>query len=245
MCVELNPLSVRIAQAVIEKFVAAGAIADGQVTVREGNALHEAVPRPNSVDLFISETLGAGLLDERGPEIFSRFASCIKREGGSTIPHRVKLSATLVPTNQGISHAKEGKPAVRYPSFVINTNGTELPVIPTEEWVPLEKGKEIPLTQIPKRVEGSINLPADIAIAAFDKNYTLAVCAEFVIDQDGVEVAARYETFITSPTTVGLVVVPSELQNEDPASLEVRFSFDPGKDSRESSYIEVARKGHV
>ncbi|MDO8513998.1 MAG: hypothetical protein Q7S50_00465 [bacterium] len=246
-CIELNPLSARIAQAIVDKFVANGSIAAGQILVKSGDALTEPLPPEGSIDLFISETLGAGLMDEPGPDIFSRFAPCINRDRGSTIPYRAKLSAAVVPVNKGISHGKDGRKITRYPNFVLNTNGTELPVVPAGEWVPLEGGKELPLTDIPKCINGVIDLPSGLSRAEFDGNYDVAISTEFVINQDRREAVARYETFITSPVMlgVGFVTIPQKLQKSALASLRIKFSFVPGGNSRLASKVEVVRRGDI
>lgn len=243
---EINPLSARIAQAVVGKFVASGAIAENQVYIREGNALHEAVPPKGSVDLFISETLGAGLLDERAPAIFSRYASCVNTQRGSTIPYRAKLSASLVPINQGVSFDEDGKTTSRY-EFIINTNGREWPVVPAHAWSLLENGREIPLTEIPSKITGTLPVPADLSAEAFNLNYAVAISTELIIDRSGSEVATRYETFVTTPVLLGdgIVSVPRGLKDTEPGSLEVRFSFQPGAPSNEKSLVEVVRRAGV
>src|SRR3989338_7142193 len=243
ICLELNPLSARIAQAIVDKFVADSSIAPGQVIIKEGDALSQPLPPEGSIDLFISETLGAGLLDEQGPAIFSRYAKSINQERGSTIPYRAKLSAALVPVNKGVLHTREGIRVEKY-QFVINANGAELPILPAQEWKQLEGGRELPLTHIPDQIEGTIDLPRLLNISAFDMNYGVQVCTEFVIDRQGLQVLTRYETFITSPMPLGMgvVTVPDELKEAKPASLLIKFSFVPGSDSRKASKVEVVRK---
>ena len=152
----------------------------------------------------------------------------------------------LAPIDQGISHSVDGAKVAKYPTFIINANGTELPVIPSQEWTPIAGDREMPLTDIPDHIEGVINIPAGLTLAEFDKNYDIAVCAEYVIDREGHEVAARYETHITSPISLGqgFVVVPDELKNADPATLQIRFSFVPGTDSR-TAEVEVVRKDDI
>ena len=227
----------------MDKFVADSSIAPGQVIIKEGDALSQPLPPEGSIDLFISETLGAGLLDEQGPAIFSRYAKSINQERGSTIPYRAKLSAALVPVNKGVLHTREGIRVEKYP-FVINANGVELPILPAQEWKPLEDGRDLPLTHIPAQIEGTIDLPRLLNISAFDMNYGVQVCTEFVIDRQGLQVLTRYETFITSPMPlgVGVVTVPDELKEAKPASLKIKFSFIPGSDSRKASKVEVVRK---
>jgi hypothetical protein len=130
---------------------------------------------------------------------------------------------------------------------VINTNGQILAAVPAHEWVPLEHNREIALTDIPSTIRGALEIPAGIPLARFNGNYGLDVAAELIVDHGGAYVATRYETFVTSPAALntGIIVVPKELMNEDPASLEVRFEFEPGGNSRSGTGVRVVKKGSV
>jgi hypothetical protein len=242
-CLELHPLSAAIARATVQKFEERGVISKGQITIKEGDALLETLPEEGSIDIFISETLGAGLLDEVGPQIFRRYAPSVKA-GGASIPARVKLYAAFVPTNLGVSFDKDtGKHDAKYP-FVLNTNGDEVPVLPREEWRDLYGGKEISLGELPKKVEASIAIPQGLKSEDLHNRYSLEVSAEYIIDTAGIEVATRYETFITTPTGLGdgLVSIPEDLLRKSSRALAVKFAFSPGQPSNQAK-VEVVERG--
>ena len=155
--------------------------------------MKEALPLEGSIDLFMSETMGAGSMDEFGPGIFSRYAPCINRLRGSTIPYRARLSAAVVPLNQGVSHAPNGSWVAKY-NFVINANGIEIPVIPEEEWKPLQRGMEIPVTDFPSRVDGELKVPADVTVGDFNMNYAVAVISDYTVNKGVIKLGQNPES---------------------------------------------------
>jgi len=240
---EINPLSARIAQALINKFVERGNLQAGQVKIMEADALEHPLPPKGSIDLLVSDTFGAGLMDEKGTELIARYAPLVNSTQGAIIPHRAKLAATVWPLDIGITHDNTGKRVSKYSRFVLNPNGQLMAVIPRNEWSDLEGGREMPIEEIPREIKGTLNFPANVSAVDFNRNYGVAVASEFILDSDGKNGLSRYESHVTSPALLGsgVVTVPENLKGEDPSRLAISFALAPGTDSR-TARAEVVRK---
>ncbi len=243
-CIEINPLSAKIAERIVHKLELSGQIKKDQITITIGNALNADLPELGSVDILVSETVGPGLMDEQVTKILPRYARCLNEEKGTAIPARARISAALTPNDKGIS----AKSRTSKYELVLNTDGEYIPIQPDNDWHAL---MDADLTKPLPVISGTISYPAHISPRELHNNYSLCIAAELVLDQKGPikngkgrRILSRYQSRPTSPASLGLVSVPAELMDEDPKNLEIRFQYEPGSrsDIMANNRVSVERK---
>ena len=219
-CIEINPLSAKIADLVIKKLRL-----EDRITIQFGNALDPAMlPKAGeTIDVLFSETAGVGLMDEQLTKILPRYARYLTPDKGVAIPQDVRLSAALVPNNKGITQSpRENK----YP-LILDTRGEYMPRIPASEWKTI---MEADLTEVIAKVIGTIEIPDDVTPQKLDEEYMVGVAAEFFLAPQKKRILERYRTVPTSPALL-TIHVPEELKEEDPRKLEIRIEYAPGSRS--------------
>ena len=200
------------------------------ISVRTGDALDASSvsdPEDTSIDMIITETYGPGLFDEKALQISSRFSKFLSPTG-ETIPRATTIRATLMPVNKGVSF-EGGVRRGLYDKIMLNVDGTDLPVIPDDDWSIVEQGTiDMKDAAKIKKISGSIPLPKGISLEKFNMNYLLLICIEL---QLSTQTLAQYQTFCTFPIRLDFIRVPPELKDKNPEDLEVRYEFEPGSDS--------------
>jgi hypothetical protein len=90
--IELNPLSVAIARSIVSALEL-----DNRITIIEANAITHKPKAP--IDLLVSETISAGLLNEPVVQVMSNLSQYLSAHG-EIVPHKIDLHLGVFPTSQ-------------------------------------------------------------------------------------------------------------------------------------------------
>ena len=236
-CIEINPLSANIARKLVAKLGL-----QNQIEIHQGDAMEFIVPEDEKIDLLISETIGAGFLDEQMTSIMPQFGKHLS-DKGTSIPARANIAAAVTPIDRGVRVAG-GVSTGYYDAYILNTNSAFLPRLDRKEWRTITEEETVDVTKAIEPRDVRLPIPNNISsISDLCDKYTVSLSLELILDKGGRRTLTRYQSDPTSPIVYGFIIAPTELMTEKPENCEIRFRYFPGSDSRNMRRsVVVARK---
>jgi hypothetical protein len=201
--IELNPLSVTIAKSIISALKL-----EDRITIIEANAITHTPKAP--IDLLVSETISAGLLNEPVVQVMSNLSQYLSAHG-EIVPHKIDLHLGVFPTSQFL-----------HPTAYLPYNGGQALLSPNER-ARVTWDAKTPLTEI-KSV---------LALTSADSDSV--ACAWLTAHLGGGESLAINESLITTPSVINVDTQTEEKEplifNEVQDGTRIPIVGKPGGDS--------------